>query len=93
MRNIRLCGKAIIEIQELIRLRNNDELEGINVKDFKKNVDKLFEKRCQHIHDKHQIYSLKDLACRIDTLSKVLRAEEDSPDVVKLNLMDEDLDL
>ena len=89
----KLNEKAIIEIQELIRLRNNDELEGINVKDFKKNVDKLFEKRCQHIHDKHQIYSLKDLACRIDTLSKVLRAEEDSPDVVKLNLMDEDLDL
>ena len=89
----KLNEKAIIEIQELIRLRNNDELEGINVKEFKNNVDRLFEKRCQHIHDKHQIYSLKDLANRIDTLSKILRAEEESPSPVKINLLEEDIDL
>lgn len=69
----KLNEKAIIEIQELIRLRNNDELEGINVKEFKQNVEILYEKRCHHINEKHQVYSLKDLSNRINTLDKILK--------------------
>lgn len=92
MERDKLNEKAIIEILELIRLRNNGELEGINVKVFKKRVDELFEKRCQHLHEKHQIYTLKDLANRIDTLTRIIRDGE-SPTPIKITrLKDEDLE-
>jgi CRP-like cAMP-binding protein len=92
MERDKLNEKAIIEILELIRLRNNGELEGINVKVFKKKVDELFEKRCQHLHEKHQIYTLKDLANRIDTLTRIIR-DGDSPTPIKITkLKDEDLE-
>ena len=68
--------RAIVELQELIRLRNNGELEGINVAIFKKRVEELFEERNQHHQEKNQIYTLKDLDNRIDILTKILKNEE-----------------
>lgn len=88
----KLNERAIIEIQELIRLRNNGELEEINVKVFKKRVEDLYEKRCQHIQKKHQIFTLKDLSNRIDDLAKVIREDDENTSVDNFRIREEDLD-
>lgn len=85
--------KAIVEIQEIINLRNSGELESINVKAFKKKVDEMFQKRCKKLQAKHQVFTLKDLSTRIDILTKILRdGEKPEPVARKLSFTEEDLD-
>lgn len=84
--------KSIVEIQELIRLRNNDELESINVKVFRKKVEELFEKRCQHLKEKNHVFTLKDLAQRIDVLSRLVKKEDINPSRKKTDFSEDDLD-
>ncbi|OMJ82236.1 hypothetical protein SteCoe_17142 [Stentor coeruleus] len=88
----KLNEKAIIEIQELIRLRNNGELEEINVKVFKKKVEDLYEKRCQHIQKKQQIFTLKDLSDKIDDLAVFIREGDTPINANRFSLREEDLD-
>ena len=89
----RVNEKAIVEIQEIINLRNSGELETINVKEFKRKVEELYEKRCKKLQEKHQVYTLKDLATRVEVLTKILRNGE-KPEVKKKSfvLSEEDID-
>ena len=74
-------------------MRNSGELETINVKEFKRKVEELYEKRCKKLQEKHQVYTLKDLATRVEVLTKILRNGE-KPEVKKKSfvLSEEDID-
>ena len=89
----RVNERAIVEIQEIINLRNSGELESINVKEFKRKVEELFEKRCKKLKEKHQVFTLKDLNNRIEVLRRILRNGE-KPEVKKesFELIEEDID-
>ena len=89
----RVNERAIVEIQEIINLRNSGELESINVKEFKRKVEELYDKRCKKLKEKHQVFTLKDLNSRIEVLRRILRNGE-KPEVKKesFELIEEDID-
>ena len=63
--------KIIIEMQEIIRLKNLGELDKVNMHAFKKHIDQIFELRCRTIRTEYQ-YELKDVKGRLETLAEIL---------------------